>query len=407
MKSLSKGSMSSAIRTIRANRARSLMTVTGIVIGVLAAIVVTAIGLGVEHQVNGQINQLGKDVVTVRPGSGQSSDVFSGLSTAPPTQQLTERDVQAAKEVHGVRSVTPLALIDGRVVVDQGNARFHGAVIGTSADFADVLHQGLDFGAFYSADDVNAQMAVIGSNVAAELFEENVPLGRSFNFRGQDFVVVGLLKPFDTAPLIGQADFNNAIFIPYDTAQTLTGGSSPVYEMLVRPNGPVDVPRVTHGLNSALLRVHGGQSTFSVLTQKQSLRITNGILNLMGRLVLAAASISLLVGGIGIMNIMWVSVAERMREIGIRKAIGATSRQILGQFLAESIVLSVSGWFIGAVLSLGAIGLLRLFSTLQPVIPWLMLAISFVVTMLVGVVFGSVPALKAAVKDPIEALRNE
>jgi putative ABC transport system permease protein len=177
--------------------------------------------------------------------------------------------------------------------------------------------------------------------------------------------------------------------------------------MLVRPDDSRKVDGVVGGVSSALRRVHGGQQTFTVLKQGQSLQVSNGIVSLMSKLVLAAAATSLLVGGIGVMNIMWVSVTERMREIGIRKAVGATSRQILGQFLTEALVLTLAGWALGVIISLAIIGLIRLFGPLQPVIPWLMLGISFVVTLATGVIFGSIPALKAAVKDPIDALRNE
>jgi putative ABC transport system permease protein len=296
--------------------------------------------------------------------------------------------------------------VDGAVTAgDEGN--FSGRVVGTTSDFAAVLHQGIDFGSFFSDEEDKAQMAVIGQNVAAELFQENVPLGRGLSFRGQEFVVVGILKPFETTPLSAQVDFNNTIFIPYDTAQSLTKNSAPVYEMLVRPTSLADVDKTVQSVNAALLQVHGGQQSFSVLKQSQSLDITNGILGLMSRLVLAAAATSLLVGGIGIMNIMWVSVTERMREVGIRKAVGATSRQILGQFLTESLVLSLGGWLLGVIISVIVIWLLRLFTSLEPVVPWVMLGISFVVTVATGVVFGSIPALKAAVKDPIDALRNE
>lgn len=404
MKSLSKGSFSAAIRTIRTNRARSLMTMTGIVIGVVAALVVVGIGQGVQRQVEGQLSRLGKDLVTVRPAGGSSSLLNSFGETAP-VRQLTGRDVTAAENLPSVASVTPLALVDGSV--DAGEAgQFSGTVIGTADNFARVLHQPLAYGAFFNEEDNDGHMAVIGADVAANLFNEDVPLGRGFSFRGQEFIVVGILKTFETTPLTGQVDFNNSVFIPYSTAQELTKNSSPIYQLLVKPSSS-NVDWTVNSVSSALLRVHGGQKTFDVLKQGQSLQISNGIVGLMSKLILAAAATSLLVGGIGVMNIMWVSVTERMREIGIRKAVGATNRQVLMQFLTEALVLTLAGWLLGVIVSLVVIGLLRLFSPLQPVIPWLMIAVSFVVTVLTGIIFGSIPALKAAAKDPIDALRNE
>jgi putative ABC transport system permease protein len=379
---------------------------TGIVIGVVAALVVVAIGQGVQHQVEGQLAQLSKDLITVRPSSATSVNLLESFGANLPTHPLTSRDVTAAQKVANVASVTPVALVDGTIDAGQ-TTPFKGAVIGTTEDFARVLHQPLAFGAFFNEQDNDGHMAVVGSNAAADLFDENVPLGRGFSFRGQEFVVVGILKPFETTPLIGQVDFNDAVFIPYPTAQDLTRQTASIYEMLVRPSDSQKVDSVVRGVGSALRRTHGGQQTFSVLKQGQSLQVSNGIVSLMSKLVLAAAATSLLVGGIGVMNIMWVSVTERMREIGIRKAVGATSRQILGQFLTEALVLTLAGWALGVIVSLASIALLRLFSPLQPVIPWLMLGISFVVTLATGVIFGSIPALKAAVKDPIDALRNE
>jgi putative ABC transport system permease protein len=406
MKSISKGSLSSAIRTIRTNRARSLMTMIGIVIGVVAALVVVGIGVGVQRQVESQVSRLGKDLITVRAGDYRTANSLTDLGVTSPVTPLTARDVTAANKAGDVRSVTPLAIIDGTVSGDE-NGRFNGRVIGTTSDFADVLHQGLDFGSFFEAGDDNAQMAVIGHNVAADLFQESVPLGRGFSFRGQEFVVVGILKPFETTPLLAQVDFNNSIFIPYDTAQSIANNSAPIFEMLVRPQNTQKVDSAVRSLNTALLRIHGGEQSFSVLKQNQSLSITNGILGLLSKLVLAAAATSLLVGGIGIMNIMWVSVAERMREVGIRKSVGATSRQILGQFLTEALVLTIGGWLLGVLLSVAIIWLCRLFTSLEPVVPWMMIGVSFVVTVATGVLFGSIPAFKAALKDPIDALRNE
>lgn len=406
MRSLSKGSLSAAIRSIRTNRARSLMTMTGIVIGVVAALVMVAIGQGVQRQVEGQLAKLGKDLITVRPTSSASSSLLESLGASSPVHQLSDRDVQAVQNVHDVASVTPIALVDGSVGADQ-KGQFKGSVVGTTQDFASVLHQRLDFGSFFDEQNNDGHMAVVGANAAVDLFDENVPLGRGFSFRGQEFVVVGILKPFETTPITGQVDFNNSVFIPYTTAQEITDHSAPVYEMLVRPTSAEHLDGVVRQVNSTLLRTHGGQQTFSVLKQGQSLQISNGIIGLMSKFVLAAAATSLLVGGIGVMNIMWVSVTERMREIGIRKAVGATSRQILGQFLTEALVLSLAGWLLGVCISLITIGMLRLFSPLQPIIPWVMIGVSFAVTVATGVIFGSIPALKAAVKDPIEALRNE
>jgi putative ABC transport system permease protein len=363
------------------------------------------VGKGIQQQVSGQLAKLGKDLITIQPGAPNSKD-FLGLAQSGPSGVLTAKDVTAAHKSSHVASITPIALVDGTVSVGKGS-NFRGHVIGTAPNFADVVHQPLAYGSFFGNDEDQAQMAVVGSDVAASLFQENVPLGRAFTFRGQTFVVVGILKPFETVPLSSALDFNDAIFIRYDTAQKLTQNTSPVYEMLARPADAKQIDAAVSSLKNNLLQLHGGQQTFSVLKQGQSLQVTNGILSLVSKLVLAAAITALFVGSIGIMNIMFVSVTERMREIGIRKAIGATNRQILGQFLMEALMLSLFGWIIGAICASFAIWMIRLFSTLEPIFPWLMYALSFVVAIGSGILFGAVPALKAALKDPIDALRNE
>jgi putative ABC transport system permease protein len=409
MKSYTKGTISSAFKTIRANKARSLTTMLGIIIGVVSAIIVVGIGQGARVQVGDQINRLGKDLIVVTPGqSATRSGLFGSLGAlkAPPIgANLTAADVRVAGQASGVKAVVPLSVVDGTVQSDGGH--FSGQVVGTSSQFASVVHQGVAFGGFFSPDPSDIDMAVIGQNVAAELFGENVPLGRAFTFRGHSFIVTGIFKPFDAAPLSSQVDFNNAIFIPYQTAQGLTGNSASIYQIIVQPEDVKRVDTTIRDLTSKLTRSHGGQHNFTVLKQDQSLGVTNSILSLLSAMVLAAAATSLIVGGVGIMNIMLVSIAERLHEIGIRKAVGATNRQILIQFMSEALILSIAGWVIGTLVAIGLIYLVKLFSTLEPVIPWAMVLVSLVGTLAVGTLFGSIPAIKAARKDPIEALRSE
>lgn len=409
MRSFTKGSISSAVKTIRSNRARSFTTMLGIIIGVVSAIVVVGIGEGARVQVRDQIGQLGKDLIIVRPGSNASSGgLFGSLGAlkAPSIgARLTPQDVTAASEAKHVTAVVPLSVVDGVVSVDKVN--FTGQVVATSGEFADVLHQDVEFGGFFTNDKTVSDMAVIGPNVAADLFGEAVPLGRAFTFRGHDFVVTGIFKPFEAAPLTSQVDFNNAIFIPFSIAEDITNGGASIYEILVRSADSDLQDETIQSLTSKLTTAHGGSENFSVLKQGQSLGVTNGILSLLAALVLAAAATSLIVGGVGIMNIMLVSITERLHEIGIRKAVGATNRQILIQFMSEALILSLVGWFIGSLVSIGIIYLIKLFSTLEPVVSWPMIGITFVGTLAVGTLFGSIPAIKAARKDPIEALRSE
>lgn len=410
MASFNRGDWQVALKAIRSNRARSFMTMLGIIVGVVAAIVVVCIGQGVRDQVQEQIGRLGRDVITIRPGAinddrgllGKVSNVNS-----QPFSTLSNQDVKAVRSVDGIKTVTPLSIVDGNVRADDGQGAFHGVVIGTTGNFLSTVQRKIDDGSFFSDDQTEERRAVIGANVAADLFGEAVPLGRSFSFRGQEFVVVGIMQHIDSTPLSVDTDLNNSIYIQYARAQSLSNGSAPVYEIMATPERPDDIGHTVAAISGALRRVHGGQNNFAVLTQDQSMNVSDTVLGLVSSLILGAAIVSLLIGGVGIMNIMLVSVTERMREIGVRKAVGATNRQILNQFMVEATVLSALGYAIGVVLALAIIAFLRLFTEVQPAYQWQIIVISGVVTLLVGIGFGSVPALKAARKDPIDALRNE
>lgn len=410
LRSLTRGDIKTALSMLRQNRGRSLVTIFGIVIGVVAVILIVGIGEGVKHQVQSQVNRLGRDLIMVRPDTGTSgvSGSIGTLSGPSTTRGLDDRDLQAVASTHGLRQAVPLSTIDGVVTSDEHDASFNGPIIATNAGFIDVVHQRVKYGGFLSYGEGANDRAVIGSDVAVSLFKETVPLGRTFQFRGHDFIVSGVLEKFDSNPLLGDADFNNAIFINYDEAQQLTSGHVAIYQILAQLSDSSKTNEVAKNIDKKLRAVHGGSNTsYSVLQQGQSVHASDAILNLLTRFIIGAAAIALLIAGVGVMNIMLVSVTERMHEIGIRKAVGATNRQILSQFLLESMVLSAVGGLLGFVIAGLCIWLLRLFSDLEPTMPWLSASVTVLLAIGVGMLFGSFPAIKAARKDPIEALRNE
>ncbi len=401
-----------AIASLRSTKWRSALTMLGIVIGVVSVITVVAIGEGIKHQVGSQINQLGRDLITVRPGqlvqrtqTGAISSVtlFPGATTGG---SLSNQDTKTVQMSKGVQQAVPLGLVSGTVSVDKQNSTV--PVIATTADLPQILNQSLAFGSFYNSDVTDEpNIAIVGYQAAFQLFHEhNVP-GHSFTFLGQNFVVRGVFNQFDTSPLSFSTDFNNAIFIPYSTAESLTQNNLAPYEILAKPSEPTQTGKVVNTVSADLMRVHQNQQRFTVLQQDESLAVTNNILDLLTKLVAGVVAISLLVGGVGIMDVMLVSVAERMHEIGIRKALGATNQQILGQFLMEATVLSLTGGIIGIILAFVVDYLLHVFTNLTPYINWQIVLLATFVSLMVGIVFGSIPALKAARKDPIDALRNE
>jgi putative ABC transport system permease protein len=402
-----------AIASLKSTKWRSLFTMLGVIIGVVSVVTVVGIGDGIKNQVTGQISQLGRDLITVRPGNlstnGASgvlsqASLFSGLGSGGTLNQV---DLARIQQTQGVRVAAPLGIVKGSVGV--GSKQISSTpVIATTADLPNVINQSVANGGFFSADTTaQPYVAVIGSGAAEALFHQASPLGDSFQFMGQTFFVQGVFNQFDTNPLSFSTDFNDAVFIPYSTAQQLTNNNTQLNEILVKPNQSMKTNTVVSAINHSLSSAYQNQQPFTVLSQDESLAVTNNILNLLTRLIAGIAAISLLVGGIGIMDVMLVSVTERMHEIGIRKALGATNRQILNQFLIESTVLSLTGGIIGIALSLLIDYLLRIFTTLTPSISWLAIVIATGVSLLVGVIFGSIPALKAARKDPIDALRND
>ena len=386
-----------------------MLTMLGVIVGVVSVVSIVSVGEGVKHQIRQQIDHYGNDLLTVRPGAPQhvsGTAAVTGLENPTMGGALSSGDVAAVMQTKGVQYATPLSIVSGNV---SGGDHSPGTVtvVGTTENFARVLDQKIAYGGNFDATISQATTAIVGSRVAERMFDDGVPLGRSFFIRGQVFNVAGVFEDFTATPFSSDINFNNAIFIPYDTAATLTSNSAPTYEMLVRPKDATKTDNIIKSLQHNIAAQRGSQNDFSVLTHAQSARASTSILNLLTALIGGVAAISLLVGGIGIMNIMLVSVAERMHEIGIRKAVGATNRQILVQFVTEAAVISLAGGIIGVLLSvLIDIGL-RLATNLQPIITWQIVLVSLVVSLLVGVIFGSAPALKAARKDPITALRNE
>lgn len=408
MRSLTKGHVKNAFSSLRAARARSFLTMFGIIVGVVSVIMVVGIGEGIKQQVGGQIKHYGNDLVTVRPkvlrtGGANGLDVLSELSV---TGSLTSHDLTAVAKSKHVRAAVPMTILSGSVKGPMGSYK-SGAVIGTSPDWPLAMNRSIAYGAFFSDNNDGDNVAVLGQHTADKMFDEDVPLGRSFTLRGQTFIVIGILNEFNAAPLSGEADFNNAIFVPYSTAEDMADQTAPIYEILAKPTAARDTDAMIASMRSNLTKVHGGQPDFTILKENENLVTTNAVLNLLTGLVTGVAAISLFVGGVGIMNVMLVSVTERMHEIGVRKAIGATNRQILTQFLVEATVLSLAGGIIGIALSFLADYLVRLATDLKPVIGWQIVVLATGVSLLVGIVFGTAPALKAARRHPIDALRSE
>ncbi len=404
------GNVKAAINSLRSSKWRSLLTMMGVIIGITLVVTTVSLGEGLKRQVVGQINQLGSDVLTVRSGklvSRDRSGKVTGVNVLAflDSSTLSAKDVSALNSVKSAEAVTPLAFVTSSV--SSGSEQLNNAyVIGTSTALPELLRQRVAYGDFFTSNSTNQKFAVVGSSIAHKLYDELNPTGRAITLSGQSYIVRGVLAPSPGGLLsIGQTDFNSAVFIPFEQAESLAEGTN-IIQILLRSKGP-DTDATIRDVQKTLLATHQDREDFSVLKQEELLGVVNGVVNKMAGFVSALAAISLLVGGIGIMDIMLVSVSERTREIGIRKAIGATNRQILNQFIIEGLALTVGGGLIGVAISLLIFLSLRLYTNLNPVITVPIMLLAVFVAIVVGVIFSIAPAYKASRKDPIQALRGD
>ena len=404
------GNVKTAINSLRSAKWRSLLTMLGIIIGISSVVTVVSLGEGLKQQVVGQINSLGSDVLTIRPGklvSDGSAKEKLNLLAFLSTSTLSEQDVTSISKLPSVGVVVLIDFVTNSA--SNGGQRMDNvSVLGTNAELNDILRPKMDFGGFFTKDNAGDNVAVIGAAVAAQLFGDVNPIGHSVNVLGQDFIIRGAINP-SAGGLISaqQTDLNYTIFLPFGPAKNLVGGKVNISQILIRAKAGVNPDIVVADVQKTLLQNRGDTEDFTVLKQDQLLELTGGVVNTATGFVTGFAAGALLVGGIGILDIMLVSVSERTREIGIRKAIGATNRQILSQFLIEGLALTIGGGFIGIIVSLIIFVFLRLYTGLHPVINAPVMILAVVVSIVVGVIFSVAPALKAARKDPIVALRGE
>lgn len=397
--------------SVRGARARSALTMLGVIVCVVSVVTVVGLGEGVKHQLIGQVEAGGSDLITVRGGNVESfrSDGSVGpsdLATVFSRSPLAERDAETLQAIQGVKYTVPFATVSGDVSLADGEKGGDITVIATTENAAAALGHEVISGNFFGPNDANASTAIIGERVAERLFKQNVPIGQSFEFRGRSITVGGVFAPFEFNPLNPGLDYNNAIFIPYGTGSELAGSNLLPFQVLVRPERADSVDELVVEIRNALSETHHGQADFSVLTSEDTIRLADSMIGLLTTFIGIMAAIALLVGGVGIMNVMLASVSERTQEIGVRKSVGATSQQIMAQFFAEAFVLSFVGAVVGILASLLVNYGVRVTTELEPAFDWrVMLGVSLI-SVVVGSLFGLAPAVKAARKDPIQALRR-
>jgi len=398
-----------ALGSIRTSRIRSLLTMLGVIIGVMSVVMTVSIGEGVKNQVLGQIDKLGNNIITVRPGKTATKNTLGqlGFNSLITTSTLTESDVEAVQQIDGVIAASPNAVIAGKIASAERSDYAGGTIIATTNDTEAVLNQSIEYGQFFEPADVTKDVAIIGSAIADQLYDQRDPIGRVITLKGKEYIIRGVLTAAPENALNIGPGYNNAIYIPYESGKKLAGNTPQISEINIKVKPGQTLESISSAIRDALYKNHNNQDDFTLIKQTEYLQIANQLFTILTSFVAAIAGISLLVGGVGIMNIMLVGVSERTREIGVRKAIGATNQQILGQFLVEATVISILGGINGILLSLLASFILRITTNIHPSVSLETIVVATGVSTIVGVFFGMAPAIQAARKDPIEALRHE
>ena len=397
-----------AWRAMGANRLRTFLTMLGMVIGVGAVVLMMAVGQGAETAVKKSISAMGSNLFIVLSGTPNSAGVRAATGNA---STLNVKDANAMLDLDGVSAVAPINMGSAQVIYAGNN--WNTAIVGTTPSYLDIRSWDLTDGYAFGDSDIRSatRVALIGSTAAHSLFGDDVdPIGKTIRIKSSPFIVIGVLA--SKGQSLDGRDQDDTIIIPLTTGQRKVFGNQipgSVRVIMVQAESDKVMPMVEDSLNSLLKQRHnireGAEIDFSVRNLTALANSAAETTRTMSLLLGAIASVSLLVGGIGIMNIMLVSVTERTREIGIRMAIGARERDILMQFLLEAIVISIVGCLIGIMLGGTGAVLVKKFTQAEIIISINSIALAFTVAASIGVFFGFYPAKKAARMNPIEALR--
>jgi putative ABC transport system permease protein len=404
-----------SITGLSTNRSRSLLTILGIVIGITAIMLVVSLGAGAQNLILGEVQGLGTNTIAIIPGQVSTSP--SSAAAALYSDSLKPADITALENkanVPNLQSLMPVVLGSGNASF--GSNTYQSTIFGATDLIANIFNLNPAEGQFFDQSDVDSlsSVVVIGSKVATNLFDNQDPLNQNINIHGRNFRVVAVLPSSGGGSLF---DFDDMVIMPYTTAMTYITGQKYFSRIIVQATSDAVVPETAANITLTLEESHNitdpTKDDFTIQTQQSLANTLGTITSALTWFLVAVASIALFVGGVGIMNIMLVSVTERTREIGLRKALGAKDKDILSQFLLEAVLLTLIGGIVGIILGSSLAFLIAFILShalginWQFVFPWSGAIMGITVSGVIGLVFGGYPASQASKKSPIEALRYE
>ena len=391
--------------SLKSHRMRTILTTLGVAIGVFIISLILIISSGLHRGINNQISALSDNIIIVQNSNNNSDDLetFSPLKAAP-ISTLTDKDVNDLKRIDNINEVSPMTFMNGKI---SGNEKKSSktTIVATNSDFPKVFNLKLKSGNWFNNNETKKYWTILGNKLSRDLLGTENPAGQIVTIKGKDFTVIGVIEKVNQPISLAGVDIDKTAFISTENSLVFNNIRQ-IGQVALRAKSDKKLNETSDKISSNLAKNHADDSEISVYTGQNAIGNLSNWLDTITKAALIFAGISLIVGGIGIMNIMLVSVTERIREIGIRKSVGATQRNIMVQFLFEALLMTIYGGVIGLTLAYCVAYLITLQFSLPLAFDWWIFTISLGVPLSVGLLFGFWPAARAAKQDPIEALKS-